>query len=196
MRRTALAYVLPALVIGVSWGRLDETGSPAFALVALALAPALLPRLAWRLVALVPALVAAIWISFDLSPLEARPRDETHDYLGPLWSAATEGLRGFYDVRVPFSGDQQPEMQGLVLLAIFGFCTVLALTIASRRPLLALLALLAGAGWPATLYPPDGVAYGALVLTAALWLLAALRVDRPTPALAPGRVVVLVAAAL
>ena len=73
---------------------------------------------------------------------------------------------------------------------------MLALAIASRRPLLALLALLAGAGWPMTLYPPNGVVFGAIVLTAALWLLAVLRVDRPTPALATGALVVVAAAAI
>ncbi len=196
MLRTAIAYSLPALVIGISWGRLEDGGSPAFALVALALAPALLPRLAWRLLALVPALVAALWIAFDASPLEARPDDETREYFGPLWSSVTEGLRAFYDVRVPFSGAEQPEMHGLVLLAVFGFCAVLGLAIASRRPLLALLALLAGAGWPMTLYPPDGVVFGVIVLVAALWLLAALRVERPTPALAAGALVVVAAAAI
>jgi protein-glutamine gamma-glutamyltransferase len=194
--RTAIAYSLPALVIGVSWGRLESSGSPVFALVLLALAPALLPRLAWRLLAVLPALVAAVWVAFDVSPLEARPRDGTHDYFGPLWSAVMEGLRAFYDVRVPFSGTEEPEMQGLVLLAVFGFCIVLGLAIASRRPLLALLALLAGAGWPMTLYPPAGVLFGAIVLTGALWLLAALRVDRPTPAVATGALVVAAAAAI
>ncbi len=188
--------MVPAIVIAVAWGRLEAGGAPTAYFVALALAPALLPSLLWRLVAVVPALVAAIWIAFDLSPLEARPQDGTHDYFGPLWSAATEGMRAFYDVRVPFASAQEPEMQGLILLAVFGFCTVLALALASRRPVLALLALLAGAGWPMTLYPPDSVLFGAIVLAAALWLLAALRVDRPTPAVATGALVVLAAAAI
>ena len=87
-------------------------------------------------------------------------------------------------------------MHGLVLLAVFGFCVVLGLAIASRRPLLALLALLAGAGWPVTLFPPKASSSAPIVLAAALWLLAALRVDRPTPALAAGALVVVAAAAI
>ena len=44
-------------------------------------------------------------------------------------------------------------MHGVVLLAIFGFCVVLAQAIAARRPLPAVLVVIAGAGWPATLSP-------------------------------------------
>ncbi len=195
MRRSAVAFVLPALVIAVAWGRLDDTGAPVWAPVLLALAPVLLPRLALRLAALIPAFVGVVWIAFDVSPLEARPRDDEHDFFGPVWSRFSDGLHGFYDVRVPFDGAEQPNMQGLLLIAAFGFATALAFAVAARRPLPALLALLAGAGWPVTLYPAAGVVYGAIVLTAALWLLAALRVERPTPALAAGALVVLAAAA-
>ncbi len=193
MRRTLVACSLPALVIAFSWERLDAGVAPVYLVAALALAPALLPRLAWRLAAVVPALLGALWIAFDESALDARPRDEAHNFVGPVWSAMSEGLRGFYDVRVPFPGAEEPEMRGLVVLAVFGFCTVLALAIASRRPLPALLALLAGAGWPATLYPPGGIVYGTVLLAAALWLLAALRVQQPTPAVAAGAAVLVAA---
>ena len=37
-------------------------------------------------------------------------------------------------------------MHGVVVLAIFGFCVVLAQSIAARRPLPAVLAVLVGAG--------------------------------------------------
>jgi len=180
-------------VVAFSWVRLDEGGAPVYAAVALAIAPVLLPRLGLRLAALAPALVGALWIAFGISPLEARPRDETHEFFGPLWSRFTDGLSGFYDVRVPFDGAEQPNMQGILLIAAFGFCVVLSLAVASRKPILALLALLAGAGWPLTLLPSGGVVYGAILLVAALWLLAGLRVERPTPALAAGALVVLAA---
>ena len=196
MLRTVLAFSLPAAVVAFSWGRLGEDGVPVYAVLALALAPALLPRLVLRLAALVPAAVATMWLAFRVSPLEARPRDEAHAFFGPLWSRISDGLLGFYDVRLPFPGAEQPEMQGLLLVATFGFCAALALAVAARRPIPSLLALLAGAGWPVTLYPSGGVLYGAVVLTAALWLLAALRVERPTPALAAGAFIVLVAAGL
>jgi len=54
--------------------------------------------------------------------------------------------------------------------------------------------VIAGAGWPAALYPSPGVAYGAIVLTAALWVLAGLRTTRPVPALVAGAAIVVVAA--
>ncbi len=50
-------------------------------------------------------------------------------------------------------------MHGVVVLAIFGFCLVLAHAIAARRPLVAVLAVVAGAGWAATLYPSRDVLY-------------------------------------
>jgi transglutaminase-like putative cysteine protease len=97
---------------------------------------------------------------------------------------------------VPFSGIEAPEMHGVLVLAIFGFCCLLGLAVASRRPLPAVLVVLAGAGWPATLLPAGGHAYGALILAAALWLLASLRLARPTPALAAGFAVIVAAVGL
>ena len=59
-------------------------------------------------------------------------------------------------------------MHGVLVLAIFGFCVPLGLVVASRRPLPAVLLLLAGAGWPATLLPTEGIVVGTLILVAAL----------------------------
>ena len=56
--------------------------------------------------------------------------------------------------------------------------SLLAQFVAARRPLPAVLTVLAGAGWPATLYPVESVFYGALILAAALWVLAGLRTAR------------------
>jgi len=193
VRRTLLAASLPTLVVAFSWARLEEGGAPVYGAVALALAPALLPRLGLRLAALVPALLGTLWLAFGISPLEARPRDETRAFFGPLWSSLTDGLTGFYDVRVPFDAAEQPDMQGILLVASFGFCATLALAVASRKPTLALVATLAGAGWPLTLLPSGSVVYGAILLVGALWLLAGLRIERPTPALAAGALVVLAA---
>ena len=58
----------------------------------------------------------------------------------------------------------------------------------------ALLAVIAGAGWPAALYPSQSIALGAMILVAALWVLAGLRTTRPAPALVAGAVLVVVAA--
>ncbi|MBA2331680.1 MAG: transglutaminase domain-containing protein, partial [Actinobacteria bacterium] len=107
-----------------------------------------------------------------------------------------DGFAGYYDTRVPFSGVESPAMHGVLVLAIFGFCVLLGIAIASRWPLPAVLVLLAGAGWPATLLPTGGLAYGTLILAAALWLLGGLRLTRPTAALAAGLVVIVAALGL
>ena len=105
-----------------------------------------------------------------------------------------DGFFDYYDVTVPFNGVEQPNMHGVLVLAIFGFCLLLAQFVAARRPLPAVLTVIAGAGWPATLYPVESVFYGALILAAALWVLAGLRTARPLPALVAGAVLVLAAA--
>ena len=71
----------------------------------------------------------------------------------PVAERFADGLNGFFNVAVPFSGLERVKMHGVVVLAIFGFCLVLAHAIAARRPLVAVLAVVAGAGWAATLYP-------------------------------------------
>ena len=82
----------------------------------------------------------------------------------------------------------------MLVLAVFGFCVALGLALAARRPLPAALAVIAGAAWPATLYPVGSVMVGALILAAALWILAGMRRTRPLPAILAGAVLVLVAA--
>ena len=190
MRRTALVYVLPAIIIASAWMRLEDPsggGGDALWIVLLALVPALLPSLGLRLLVTGPVVLFAAWLALD------RPLGEG-GFFPIAWDRVDTGLAHFYDVRVPFSALEYPEMHGVVLLAIFGFCFALGLAAASRRPLPTVLVLLAGAGWPATLLQSQGVAFGALILVAALWILAGLRVERPTFALAAGVLVVLVAA--
>jgi len=190
MRRTALVYALPALVVAVAWLRLEEPraeGTTWLGLVLLALVPALLPTLGLRLLALGPVVLVAVWLALE------RPLGEG-GFFPIAWERFETGLLGFYDVQVPFGGPETAEMRGVVLLALFGFCFALGLAAASRRPLPTVLVLLAGAGWPATLLPAPGIVFGALILTAALWVLAGLRVERPTLALAAGALVVLAAA--
>ena len=72
---------------------------------------------------------------------------------------------------------------------------MLAQAIAARRPLLALLVVIGGAGWPAALYPSRSIAYGVVILAAALWVLAGLRSARRVPALVAGTAIVIAAAA-
>src|SRR5262249_5698050 len=71
------------------------------------------------------------------------------------------------------------RMHGVLLLAVFTFTVLAALAVAARRPLLAGLVVVAGAGWPATIYPAaDDVGRGALLLIVVLALVAQLV---PTP---------------
>jgi transglutaminase-like putative cysteine protease len=176
-RRTILLSLGAGALIAFSWLRLEEPregGRLAIVLV-LALAPALLPSTAWRLAALPHALVLAIAVAFDDSPLVVLDRAEV-------------GLRSFYDVALPFDPAARPEMHGLVLLAIFAFAALVALAVSERRGVAAAAVLVAGAGWPATLVPGKAeLAQGALVLAGALILLAA---AHPGSLAGPGRIAV------
>jgi protein-glutamine gamma-glutamyltransferase len=192
MLRTAAVYSLPALLVMVSWLRLEEPRqgrATVLALLLLALAPALLPSLRLRLVTAAPAALFAAWLAFG------RPNGGEQGFFRAVWERFADGFYGFYDTRVPFTALELPAMHGVVLVAAFGFCLALALAIASRLVLPAMLVLLAGAAWPATLLPQGGVAFGAVVLAAALWILGGMRAEAPTPALATGVLVVLFGAA-
>jgi len=196
MGRTLLAYAVPAALVALAWLRLEDPragGADALWVVLLALVPALLPTLAARLVAVPWVALVALWIAFGSWQPDGGPRP---GFFGHVVDRFDAGFAEYYDVRVPFSGAEQPGMHSVLVLAVFAFCLVLGLAIASRRPLLAVLVLLAGAGWPATLLPSQSIAYGALILTAALWALASLRLARPTPAVAAGFVVVVAALGL
>ena len=192
MGRTAAVYVFPAALIALGWLRLEETraaGADWVWVVLLALIPALAPMLWLRLALVVPAALAAAWVALDTPAIDDRP-----GFFTPVLDRFANGVGAYYDVTMPFSALEHQRMHGVLLLAIFGFCVVLAQSIAARRPLPALLAVIAGAGWPAALYPSRSIAYGAIILAAALWVLAGLRTTRPLPALVAGAAVVLVAA--
>jgi protein-glutamine gamma-glutamyltransferase len=177
MRRTLLVSVGAGVLVAFNWLRLEEPrGGGRLALVlAIAIAPALLPRTPWRLTAALPALVLGAAVAFDDSP-----RD--------VFGRVGDGVRAFYDVALPFDPAARPEMHGLVLLAILAFTVAVALAVAERRAVAAAGAFVAGAGWPATLVPGDAeLGQGALILAGALLILAALR---PQPLGHPGRVLV------
>ena len=127
-------------------------------------APALLPTLRLRLAGGV-ALIAAWSIALDVRPYA----------LGTVLSRTGRGFLDFYDVLVPFDALDHRLMHGVVLLAVFVFTALAALAVAARRPLLASLALVAGAGWPATIFPGhDDLGRGVVLLLAALALVARL----------------------
>ncbi len=184
--RTFVACALPALAISVSWLRLEQPAEIAEALgvVALALAPALVPS-AWpRALAVVVSTLGAAWIAFGAQPWELVPyRDER--VVTPILTAVEEGIGGFYRVLLPLSPEANPEMHGLVLFAIFGFVLAVSLLAAAFRPLAAAAVTVAGGGWAATLVDGQAVALGALALAAALSTPFVLRV-RSAPSLAVG----------
>ena len=171
--RSALVAFLPAVVIVANWLRLEQPqhdGGRALALVVLALVPALAPRFRQRLVLLalttiVAADVATRW-ALD------HPRRLAEHVAPRFWS----GVLDFYDVRLPFDPAFHPDMHLVLLAAAFGFAAALGLVAASRRPLGAVLVVLVGAGWPATLLSTGReLVRGAVILAAALLLLAGLR---------------------
>jgi transglutaminase-like putative cysteine protease len=71
-------------------------------------------------------------------------------------------------------------MHRVILVAIFGFTLAVALAVAARRPLLAVMAFLVAAGWPATLLAGGNeIGRGVVILGVALALLAGLA-ERPS----------------
>jgi transglutaminase-like putative cysteine protease len=185
LAKTIALYVLPAILIASSWLRLEDggQGARALALVVLALLPALATRSWLRLLVLLVVTAGAVRLAFSLWFFDMRPFDSGHDFFGPLFSRFGRGFSRFYDVSLPFDAGAQPEMAAVVLIAVFGFCLLLALAIAARRPIVSVLALAVGAGWPATILPGDSaLATGGLLLAAVLLLLAIVR-PRGTPAL-------------
>ncbi|HEX4930181.1 MAG TPA: transglutaminase domain-containing protein, partial [Gaiellaceae bacterium] len=192
MARTLGVTAFPATLIVLVWLRLEQrpvVDSAWLWCALLALAPACAPLLWVRLALIVPAALVAAWVALDANSTGGGP-----GFFEPVFLRLDDGFFDYYDVAVPFSGVEQPHMHGVLALAIFGFCLLLGQFVAARRPLPAVLTVIAGAGWPATLYPVESVALGAVILAAVLWVLAGLRMSRPVPALVAGAVLVVAAA--
>jgi transglutaminase-like putative cysteine protease len=191
------------VVVTLAWLRLEQPDSPFWrVLVLLALAVgAALPRQRWlRVTAAVAATLAAarIAVGVELVPWRLdRPGSAfglTHAF-SVLGTQFGNGFDDFYGTHLPFDPRLHVAMNQLVLAAVFVFALGIALLVAARKPVGAALALLLGAGWPATLLGPShGVAMGAAILGAVLVLCAGLG-SRRVPALAlPAAVVVAIAA--
>jgi transglutaminase-like putative cysteine protease len=175
-----LSIALAAAVVAVAWLRLEQGRPPLGELLlvlALAVAPALAllllrGRLGWIGAAVcipVSALIAA-WIVFEVPPTDARRGER--DFFGPVYDRMHDGFLDFYDTVLPFNRIDFPFMHDLVLAAIFGFTLVAALLLAARVPLAAGLVVIAGAGWPTTLYPgARPLVAGAVALAAVLGIL-------------------------
>jgi transglutaminase-like putative cysteine protease len=181
---------IAALVIAVDWLRFEDPrsgGGRPFVLVVLAIAPALVRPWWARVAAAALSVFFAACIAFSVAPLHAS-------------SAAGRFKRGFldfYDFRLPFDPHQNVRMHEVVLFAIFGFTLAVALCIAARRAVLAVVAFLVGAGWPATLLTGGNeLGRGVFILAVALLVLAGLT-ERPSRlALGAGVLVVFGALAL
>jgi transglutaminase-like putative cysteine protease len=165
--KTAAFSLLLGVLIAWNWGRLETNRSAGSILlmVLLGIAPALLPTRRLRLAGAGLALIAAWSIALDVRPYA----------IGTVLSRTGRGFLDFYDVLVPFDPSAHRLMHGVVLLAVFVFTALASLAVAARRPLLASLVLVAGAGWPATIFPGhDDLGRGVLILAAALALVARL----------------------
>ena len=180
MRRTVTVALVPAVVVAALWLRLEQPRDQPLrvaAIVALALAPALMRP---RLLTLAVSLLLGTRLAFGLWP-----RHPVH-YAGLVGGRFANGFLDFYDVRTPFDPRLHPEMRGVVLAAVFGFVLALGLAVASRRPLAATVALLLGAGWPATLAGDhSALAKGAAIFAGVLVLLAGLSARRVPRAAVP-----------
>jgi transglutaminase-like putative cysteine protease len=185
--RTVLLAGTAAFVIAIDWLRFEEPrsgGGRPFALAVLAIAPMLLrPRWA-RLTGVAVSAFFAVCIAFSTSPL----------HVGEAGPRFKRGFLDFYDFRLPFDPRQNVRMHEVILIAIFAFALAVAAAIASRRAILAVVAFLVGAGWPATLLAGGNeLGRGVVILAVALILLAGLT-ERPSRLALGGAAVVVVGA--
>ena len=190
MPRTLVLAAVAGVLIAWNWLRIEHGPSDAEGLlmVVLGLVPALAPGRRNRIAAGVVAFLVAAGVAFDLGP-------GIH-YPGRLLGRFGQGFLDFYDVKLPFDAGAHSRMHGTVLLAVFAFTLAASVAIAARRPKSASLALLVGAGWPATLLAGHDLARGAALLAGLLVLLVGLR-ERPRLGYAPiaGLAVIVVALA-
>jgi len=188
--RTVLLAGIATLVIAVDWLRFEEPrsgGGRPFALAVLAIAPVLLRPWWARLIGVAVSAFVAVCIAFSASPF----------HIGEAGPRFKRGFLDFYDFRLPIDPQQNVRMHQVILIAIFAFALAVAAAIASRHAMLAVVAFLVGAGWPATLLAGGSeLGRGVVILAVALILLAGLT-ERPSRlALGGAAVVVLGAFAL
>jgi len=163
--RALLVGAFASTLLAWSWLRLEErTGTAQAALVvALALAPAIVPGTRRRAVAAALAAGSVLEIAFGWS------------YPGGILSRFGRGFLDFYDVQVPFDPGAHPRMHGVLLVALFAFTLWVGLAAAARRPGLASAGLVVGAGWPGTLLPGHDLLRGGLLLAGVLAVIVCLR---------------------
>jgi len=181
MLKTVALSAAAALVMAVDWLRFEEprsSGGRPFVLAALAIAAVLLRPLWLRLVGVALAALIAASVAFSLSPLALWPGGD--GFFGPIGSRFSRGFLDFYDFRLPIDPTAHPAMHSVILVAIFGFTLAVALAVASRHALLAVVFFFIGAGWPATLLSGGSeLGRGIAILAVALALLAGMT-ERPS----------------
>ena len=190
MLKTAVLSGAAAFVIAVDWLRFEEPhggGGRPFALAVLAIVPALVRPWWARLGAIALSAFFALCIAFSLPPQHVTAAGGRFD----------RGFLDFYDFRLPFDPHHNVRMHQVVLVAIFAFSLGVALAVAARYALVAVLVFLIGAGWPATLLAGGSeLGRGVVILAVSLLLLAGLT-ERPSRlAIGAGALVVFGAFAL
>ncbi len=179
--------VVSGALIAVAWLALQRStgsGTALAEILALSLAPAvacLLSRRWWvGVLVLLLGFVPAAAIGLGVSLADMRPGDR--DFYGPVSGAFVDGLRDFYELKLPFDPAVHPETAGIVLIAVYGFVATCGLLLAAGRPLLAGIVLVVGVGWPVTPAAAAGgigpLRVGALVLAAILVILFLTRSER------------------
>jgi len=186
VRRTVLAYFLAAAVLFPAWlslGATDRPANRAVAAVLLAFLPVLAVALGrrWPVVALITVASALLALSaaFERPIVDARPGER--DFFGPVFSSLRQGFLDFFDTRLPFDPTQFPDMQGVLVMAIFGFAVAVGIAVAARRTFVAVGLLVLGVGWPATMALSGDTTNRPLILGGALLavLLAIILLMRP-----------------
>lgn len=200
-----IAVAVPALVVvAAAWLRLEQpVGSldRVALLLVLALAAAAPSRGRLRLVAALVATVVAARVAIGVDLVPWRLNDPGSGFgvshgLSALGTRYSDGFSDFYGTHLPFDPRVHVAMHELVLSGIFVFALAIALLVAARQPVASALALLVGAGWPATLLGPShGIAVGGAILVAGLVLFAGLG-SRRVPVLAIPAAAVVAAAAI
>jgi transglutaminase-like putative cysteine protease len=169
--------------VTVSWSRLEAGAMPWdewLPMLLLALVPigaVALRRPRWVVaLAVAGSAVVAAALASNVPLATARPRDASRDFFGPVLSSIRRGFLDFYETQLPFDRVDFPYMHVVVLLAIFGFTTLIGILVMARRPVGAALALVVALAWPTTLVPGDRpLLAGTLVLVGTLAILFLLR---------------------
>jgi transglutaminase-like putative cysteine protease len=186
---------VPAAAAAMAWMQLEQDPNRiSFAVVLLAGLVQAPPR-TWT-VRLAAALIGTLVV---VGTAFSWPRAD------PAWvqeiaSAIRRGLQDADVVQSPFVAVLRPELDAVLLVAVFAFSGALALAAAARRPLLCSALAVVAVGWPVvTLGGGRPIVGGAAVLAVALWppLVGSVRGSRAVVAgVSAGLVVIAVASGL